>query len=72
MISTELLVRAATAAWRIEEVGVHHRPRRAGEPTGGDLGVIVRAFRERRALLRRMGAEHRRTRRGGLPRPQPT
>ncbi len=52
MISTELLMRARTAGWRIAEVGVHHRPRRAGEASGGDVRVIVRAFRERRALLR--------------------
>ena len=57
MISTELLVRAARASWRVTEVGVHHRPRLAGEPTGGDLRVIARAFRERRALLRSLRAE---------------
>jgi glycosyltransferase involved in cell wall biosynthesis len=57
MISTELLVRAAQAQWRIAELGVHHRPRPAGEPTGGDARVILRAFRERRALLRRLRAE---------------
>lgn len=57
MISTELLVRAGLAGWRITEVGVHHRPRRAGEPTGGNARVVLRAFRERRALLRRLRAE---------------
>jgi glycosyltransferase involved in cell wall biosynthesis len=59
MISTELLVRGRRAGWQVAEVGVHHRPRVAGEPTGGDLRVIVRAFRERRALLRRLRAEER-------------
>ena len=72
MVSTELLVRAGLAGWRISEVGVHHRPRRAGEPTGGDLAVIARAFRERRALLRRLRAEDRGARAGAVPRPQPT
>ena len=57
MISTELLVRAARAQWRIAELGVDHRPRAAGEPSGGDPRVILRAFRERRALLRRLRAE---------------
>ena len=57
MVSTELLVRAAHAGWRVTEVGVHHRARLAGEPTGGDVRVILRAFRERRALLRRLRAE---------------
>jgi glycosyltransferase involved in cell wall biosynthesis len=57
MISTEILVRAGLAGWRITEVGVHHRPRLAGEPTGGNARVVLRAFRERRALLRRLRAE---------------
>jgi glycosyltransferase involved in cell wall biosynthesis len=69
MVSTELLVRAAAAGWRIEEVGVHHRPRQAGEPTGGDLRVIARAFRERRALLRALREERRGPRAATTPRP---
>jgi glycosyltransferase involved in cell wall biosynthesis len=52
MISTELVVRAQRAGWRIGEVGVHHRPRPAGEPSGGDPRVVLRAFREHRALRR--------------------
>lgn len=52
MISAELYACAERAGWTITEVGVHHRPRVAGTPTGGNAGVIVRAFRERRALLR--------------------
>jgi glycosyltransferase involved in cell wall biosynthesis len=62
MISTELLVRAGMAGWRVVETGVHHRPRAAGEPSGGDLRVIARAFRERRALLRRLRESERRQR----------
>jgi len=54
MISTELLVRGGLAGWRVVELGVHHRPRRAGESSGGNPLVIARAFRERRALLRRL------------------
>jgi glycosyltransferase involved in cell wall biosynthesis len=57
MVSTELLVRAGMAGWEVAEVGVHHRPRLAGEPSGGDPRVIVRAFAERRALLQRLRAE---------------
>jgi glycosyltransferase involved in cell wall biosynthesis len=72
MVSTELLVRGGLAGWRTTEVGVHHRPRPAGESTGGDLAVIARAFRERRALLRRLSAESPRGQRGAVPRPQPT
>ena len=37
MISTELLVRAANAGWRVAEVGVHHRSRLAGAASGGDI-----------------------------------
>jgi glycosyltransferase involved in cell wall biosynthesis len=55
MISTELLVRAGQAGWRITEVGVRHRPRTAGEASGANLAVILRAFRERRALRRELG-----------------
>jgi hypothetical protein len=54
MVSTELVVRAQLAGWRIAEAGVHHRPREAGEPTGGDVRVVAQAFRERRALIRRL------------------
>jgi glycosyltransferase involved in cell wall biosynthesis len=54
MISTELLVRARLAGWTVAEVGVHHRPRTAGTPSGGDPRVILRAFGERRALRRRL------------------
>jgi glycosyltransferase involved in cell wall biosynthesis len=57
MVSTELLVRARAAGWRVTEAGVHHRPRVAGEASGGDVRVVLRAFRERRALLRALAAE---------------
>ena len=52
MISSELYARAAAAGLSLAEAGVHHRPRVAGEPTGGDARVILRAFRERRELRR--------------------
>ena len=67
MVSTELYVRAALRGLRVAEVGVHHRPRVAGEPTGGDPRVVLRAFGERRALLRRLrDAEHAEARGGRL------
>src|SRR4051794_9375519 len=74
MISTELLVRARAAGWRITEAGVHHRPRVAGEATGGDPRVVLRAFRERRALLRALAAEAEdgRVRTPSVPRPRVT
>lgn len=44
--SAELLVRAKRAGYRIKEVPVQHRPRRAGSQTGARWHVISRAFRE--------------------------
>ncbi|MEA2155526.1 MAG: hypothetical protein QOE11_1666 [Solirubrobacteraceae bacterium] len=46
MISTELVVRAVAAGARVREVGVHHRPRVAGEQSGASPRVVLRAFRE--------------------------
>jgi glycosyltransferase involved in cell wall biosynthesis len=46
MISTELVVRLVAAGARVREVGVHHRPRVAGEQSGASPRVVVRAFRE--------------------------
>jgi glycosyltransferase involved in cell wall biosynthesis len=46
MISTELLVRCRAEGARVVEIGVHHHPRLAGEETGGNPRVILRAFRE--------------------------
>jgi glycosyltransferase involved in cell wall biosynthesis len=59
MISTELAVRCRGAGARFAEVGVHHRPRLAGEETGGDPRVIARAFRELTAMY---GTLHRASR----------
>ncbi|MCP4358960.1 MAG: glycosyltransferase family 2 protein [Chloroflexi bacterium] len=45
--SAEFLVRAKRTGFRIIEVPIHgHRPRVAGNPTGANLGVILRAFKE--------------------------
>lgn len=46
MISTELLVRALAQGARLQEVGVHHRPRTAGEQSGAAPRVVLRAFHE--------------------------
>jgi glycosyltransferase involved in cell wall biosynthesis len=54
MVSAEILARGVRDGWQIAEMGVHHRPRTAGEPTGGNLAVIARALRERRALAREL------------------
>ncbi|HEY3021821.1 MAG TPA: glycosyltransferase family 2 protein [Solirubrobacteraceae bacterium] len=57
MVSTELVVRAAQAGARIAEVGVHHRPRTAGTASGASPRVVLRAFRELRALRAQLRAE---------------
>ncbi|MBI4579720.1 MAG: glycosyltransferase family 2 protein [Planctomycetes bacterium] len=46
MISAELLARATRKGYRIGQVGVHHRARAAGTPTGANPRVILRAFVE--------------------------
>ncbi|HUO58140.1 MAG TPA: glycosyltransferase family 2 protein [bacterium] len=46
MVSTELLARSNRAGFRFVEVGVTHYPRVAGQQTGANLKVILRAFRE--------------------------
>jgi hypothetical protein len=46
MVDTEFLAGARARGLRIAEVPVTHLPRTAGEATGADLGVIVRAFRD--------------------------
>jgi glycosyltransferase involved in cell wall biosynthesis len=50
MVSTELVARALDAGARIVELGVGHRPRAAGRPSGASPRVVVRAFRELRAV----------------------
>jgi glycosyltransferase involved in cell wall biosynthesis len=46
MISTELMARVAGRGAKITEVGVHHLPRLAGEQSGANFKVILRAFKE--------------------------
>lgn len=52
MISAELLVRCRNAGLSIQEVPVHHFPRHAGEQSGANLRVIVKAFRDLFGLWR--------------------
>jgi glycosyltransferase involved in cell wall biosynthesis len=50
MVSTELITRAHDAGARIAELGVAHRPRTAGRSSGASPRVVMRAFRELRAV----------------------
>ena len=46
LIDAEILARAKRLGYTIGQVGVHHFPRTAGEQTGANLRVILRAFKE--------------------------
>lgn len=54
LISAELLARAKRANLRTASIGVAHRPRNAGKPTGANPRVIARAFVELFALAGRI------------------
>jgi glycosyltransferase involved in cell wall biosynthesis len=54
LINTEIQAKARRQGARLEQVGVHHYPRVAGEPTGGSPRVIIRAMGETLALWWRM------------------
>jgi glycosyltransferase involved in cell wall biosynthesis len=60
LISTELLAKAHYRGLRIAEVGVGHYPRTAGQQTGANLGVILKAFKELFKLRGRIRSECRR------------
>ncbi len=46
LIDTEMLAKARNLNLKIAQMGVHHYPRTAGEQTGANLKVILRAFKE--------------------------
>ncbi len=46
LIDTEVLAKAVRLGYSIRQVGVHHYPRLAGQQTGANFKVILRAFRE--------------------------
>ncbi len=46
LIDTEMLAKARNLGLSIAQRGVHHYPRTAGQQTGANLRVILRAFRE--------------------------
>lgn len=54
MITTEILAKAIRAKLKIVQVDVHHFPRKAGDQSGGNIRVIVRAIRESFALLKEL------------------
>lgn len=59
LIDTEMLAKARNLGLRIAQLGVHHDPRTAGQQTGANLRVILRAFRELFRLYRQIKREGR-------------
>jgi glycosyltransferase involved in cell wall biosynthesis len=57
MIDTEFLAGAKARGFRIAEVPLTHLPREAGEATGANLAVIVKAFRDLVGFRRRLSRE---------------
>ena len=53
-ISSEFLIKAKKAGFRIVEIGVHHYPREGGKATGASLKVIVSGFKELLQLWRKL------------------
>ncbi len=60
MISTELMARLAGLGAKVREVEVTHLPRLAGEQSGANLKVVMRAFRELFVLYGELRREARR------------
>lgn len=54
LINTEIQAKARRQHARVQQVGVHHYPRVAGSPTGGNPRVILRAMRETLVLWWKM------------------
>jgi glycosyltransferase involved in cell wall biosynthesis len=54
LIDAEILARAVRKGYTVTQRGVHHFPRTAGEQTGANLKVILRAFRDLLKLRRKI------------------
>jgi glycosyltransferase involved in cell wall biosynthesis len=54
LIDAEILARAVRKGCSVTQKGVHHYPRTAGEQTGANLRVILRAFKELFKLRRKI------------------
>ena len=54
MVNTEILAQANAFGMRIHEVRVSHYPRQFGKPSGANLRVIAKAFRELLRLYRQL------------------
>jgi glycosyltransferase involved in cell wall biosynthesis len=61
LIDTEMLAKARRLGYSIGQIGVHHHPRQAGQQTGANLKVILRAFGELFGLYRHIRSSGRAT-----------
>lgn len=68
LIDTEMLARATRLGYRIGQIGVHHYPRTAGEQTGANFKVILKAFKELFKLRKDILNEGRRSATEAAPR----
>jgi glycosyltransferase involved in cell wall biosynthesis len=57
MIDTEMLAGAKARGYVIKETAVTHLPRTAGKPTGANLRVIMKAFRDYASVRMRLNSE---------------
>lgn len=46
LINTEFILKIHKKGYKIKQLGVHHYPRKAGNPTGSNIGVILKAVKE--------------------------
>lgn len=54
LIDTEILAKATRKGYKVKQLGVHHYPRTAGDPSGANISVIFRAFKELFKLYRKI------------------
>ena len=57
LIDAEILARSLRKGFTITQTGVNHYPRQAGQSSGSNIGVILRAFRELLKLRKEIVAD---------------
>jgi glycosyltransferase involved in cell wall biosynthesis len=54
MVNTEIFAQVSRLGMTVKEMRVSHFPRRHGKPTGGNVAVIIKAFRELTRIRRKV------------------
>lgn len=57
-ISSEFLIKAKKAGFKITEIGVHHYPRTEGKATGRNIKVIIKSFSDLFCLWYKINFKH--------------